>query len=294
MAKATRYYSADDYEIGITPSRLKRLGKAKQREYLLAWFHSHFEDPAQETPYNSEEGGYLYIWGGPYDAREELDTEFGSFISEQVIEEAVQEIESDGLTEWAPGTNHADHERARAEWDAEHSENDSSEPEPNLQLIIAALKGGQKPRYGDEEEKRQRQEILDRLDRLERLLPERQHAGIGHNNPPPDESGPSADIFSDIREANELIRNELVKAEPSALEVAKATFRLSSILSWFGKKFDVAIENFAKEAGGSAGKAVGVVLSACGIEKFAPAIGATLGHVVETATQWLSHITLPF
>ena len=31
-----------------------------------------FEDPANETPYESSEGGYIYIWGGPYDALEQL------------------------------------------------------------------------------------------------------------------------------------------------------------------------------------------------------------------------------
>ena len=69
MPKRTRYFSEDDFEHGVTPSRLKRLGKAKQRKYMLYWFRERFEDPVEETPYNSREGGYLYIWGGPYDAR---------------------------------------------------------------------------------------------------------------------------------------------------------------------------------------------------------------------------------
>ena len=52
-------------------------------------------------------------------------------------------------------------------------ERNPNEPEPDLQSIIAVLQRGEKPRYGDEEEKRQRQEILDRLEQLERMLPEK-------------------------------------------------------------------------------------------------------------------------
>ncbi len=294
MAKGKLYFSADDPEVGVTPSRLKRLGKAKQRDYLLAWFHHHFEDPTQETPYNSREGGYLYIWGGPYDAREEIEAEFGSFISEQVIEDVVEEIESDGLTEWAPSHNHADHEQVRAEWEAEREERESAAPQPDIESIIAALQRAETARYGDVEEKRQRQEILDRLEQLERLLPRQAHGGIGHNNPPSEEGGLGSDLVPDIREASAIIREELVKPEPNALEVAKATSRLSAALSWIGKKLDVAIESFSKEVGSTTGKAVGVVLGAYGVDKFAPTIGTTLRHVVESATQWLSHITLPF
>ena len=68
MAKKSRYYSEDDPEIGVTPSRLKRLGRDKQLEYMHAWFHRYYQDPVHETPHESAEGGYIYIWGGPYNA----------------------------------------------------------------------------------------------------------------------------------------------------------------------------------------------------------------------------------
>lgn len=294
MAKATRYYSDDDSEIGVTPSQLKRFAKARQRDYLLHWFHQNFEDPAQETPYNSQEGGYQFIWGGPYDAQEEIESEFGSFISEQVIEEVVADVESDGISDWAPGRNHADHEHARNEWEAEQAERDAEEPKPNLGMIIAALERGENPRYGDVGEKDQRQEILDRLEQLERLLPAQTHGGIGHNNPPAEAGKIDSHLISDIREASSVIREELIKSEPNALEVAKATSRLSIALSWIGKKLDIAIDNFSKELGGTAGKAVSVAAAAYGIEKVAPTIAVTLNHVVEQATHWLSHIITQF
>src|ERR1019366_5514473 len=86
MARRRRYYSEDDCERGITPSQLKRAGRARQKEYMRYWFYRNFEDPANETPYNSEEGGYLFIWGGPYDAREELYAEFEKLVPDARID----------------------------------------------------------------------------------------------------------------------------------------------------------------------------------------------------------------
>ena len=92
----------------MTPSRLKRLGKEKQLEYMLFWFRSNFEDPAHETPYEGREGGYQYIWGGPYNALDQLGREFGDLVREDRIQEAADEAESDGIFDWAPGDNHPD------------------------------------------------------------------------------------------------------------------------------------------------------------------------------------------
>jgi len=67
-------------------------------EAMVEWFRQNFEDPAESTPY---EGGYVYIWGGPYEARDELEDAFGKVASERALEIAVKEVESDGW-EWAP------------------------------------------------------------------------------------------------------------------------------------------------------------------------------------------------
>jgi hypothetical protein len=65
---------------------------------VVTWFFANFEDPAEATPW--DEGEYVFIWGGPYDAREEIDAAFAS-IDEKVIDAAVERIEQDGW-EWAP------------------------------------------------------------------------------------------------------------------------------------------------------------------------------------------------
>ena len=78
-------------------------------ESMVSWFFTNFEDPAEHTPYESAEGGYQFIWGGPCDAREELEDAFGvaleKLLGEQMqqraIKAAVDRIEEDGW-EWAP------------------------------------------------------------------------------------------------------------------------------------------------------------------------------------------------
>jgi hypothetical protein len=73
-------------------------------EAIVKWFFENFEDPANETPYDSEDGGgYVYVWGGPYDAEEEIYDAFDK-IDDDLVRDAVIEIESDGW-EWAGSGN---------------------------------------------------------------------------------------------------------------------------------------------------------------------------------------------
>jgi hypothetical protein len=81
---------------------LRAAAPGLQQEAMRLWFVSRYWDPANDTPYNSEEGGYLYIHGGPYDAAEELYDRFGDQVPEEVIQAVVEDVESDGITEWAP------------------------------------------------------------------------------------------------------------------------------------------------------------------------------------------------
>src|SRR4051812_5754146 len=69
-------------------------------EAMVEWFRQNFEDPANSTPY--DEGEYVYIWGGPYDARDEIEGYFGDQALEEEIEEAVDRVQSDGTFDWAP------------------------------------------------------------------------------------------------------------------------------------------------------------------------------------------------
>lgn len=83
-----------------------------QREVLRRWFSTRYWDPANETPYVSEEGGYIYVWGGPYDAGEELQERFSGLVPEDVIDEVVEDLQRDGIYEWAPIHTEPDYDEA--------------------------------------------------------------------------------------------------------------------------------------------------------------------------------------
>jgi hypothetical protein len=88
---------------------------------LVEWFHENYEDPAERTPYESAEGGYQWIWGGPFDAREVLSDAYPR-VPEYIIDAAVAEIEKDGLLDWAPVPNPGDYAS-----DEDFDENDVDE-----------------------------------------------------------------------------------------------------------------------------------------------------------------------
>ncbi|EHK9084607.1 DUF4935 domain-containing protein [Vibrio parahaemolyticus] len=64
------------------------------------WFYSNYADPADVCPFESREGGYQYIWGGPYDAEEELISEFGGYVKDSVIDKLVSKL-NDVCSEWS-------------------------------------------------------------------------------------------------------------------------------------------------------------------------------------------------
>lgn len=72
----------------------QKLPIEEQIDKMREWFHENYEDPVVRTPYESAEGGYIYIWGGPYDANEELEI-FGSFVESDIIEKLADELSED-------------------------------------------------------------------------------------------------------------------------------------------------------------------------------------------------------
>lgn len=80
-----------------------------QIEIMRSWFFSHFEDPAERTPYETREGGYQWIWGGPFDALEELENKFSDEIPFEVIEELAEEL-NHICDQWAPVEQDGDYD----------------------------------------------------------------------------------------------------------------------------------------------------------------------------------------
>ena len=89
-AKVTGYQLPDGRF--IPESGVSQQPKEIQIELMRSWFLQNYENPAESCPYDSAEGGYQYVYGGPYDAREQLQEEFGGTIGDAVIDEAADEL----------------------------------------------------------------------------------------------------------------------------------------------------------------------------------------------------------
>lgn len=150
-----RYFSDQDQDTGITAATLRGLSPSNQTPYLTWWFHGRYADPAQETSYNSREGGYLWNHGGPYDARDELETEFGRLVEEAAIEAAVEDVESDGILEWAGGDEHPD----RADEAFEYLEPEVA-GEDEVARVLRLIDSGVLPAFGTERELALRAEVI--------------------------------------------------------------------------------------------------------------------------------------
>lgn len=74
----------------------------EQQIAMREWFLARFCDPANDTPYNGREGGYLFVHGGPYNPADELHTRFGNSVPGAVIDEVADEMVMDVSDQWAP------------------------------------------------------------------------------------------------------------------------------------------------------------------------------------------------
>ena len=101
-----------EFVVSVSPENFGKLDVDTQIEAMRNWFYERFEDPAVRTPYESREGGYQWIWGGPFDAREELESCFAGIAADNAIESLVDELEVE-CSEWAPTESpddYADHD----------------------------------------------------------------------------------------------------------------------------------------------------------------------------------------
>ena len=73
-----------------------------QIEAMRRWFCERYEDPANNTPYESAEGGYQFIWGGPYDPDDEIQERFGEVVEYDVMEELIEDLHQNVGDRWAP------------------------------------------------------------------------------------------------------------------------------------------------------------------------------------------------
>jgi hypothetical protein len=205
-------------------------------EVIKEWFLSNFEDPAQSTPRN--DGEFQYIWGGPYDARDEIGDAFSGNAPEEVIEDAITAVEAEGI-DWAPHGN-----RGKPDYDEEA---DVGASDPN------ALHA----------------EMIEQIEALERAMTDlrkQQRHGIGHNNPPgPIEPAPLSDKdLDEIEEALAVLKKQPsvpilpgTEARTAVALLMKLGDRLRPLARATGAYLAQQADNFVTEAVKEAGKEAG-------------------------------------
>jgi hypothetical protein len=168
--------------ISLPPDDFSSLEQDDAVALIRDWFFDNFEDPAHSTPYESAEGGYQYIWGGPYNTRDIVENVFADTASAELIEAAIDEIEVDGM-EWVPSS------RRRLP-----PEEDDLEPVDDPAKLHA--------------------DMLRRIGELEQAVEKaRATPGIGHNNPPDAIEQPTLST-EDAREIKALLAE--LKQQPVA------------------------------------------------------------------------------
>lgn len=238
------------------PEWAQRLTKASVAKYLVDWFHYFYEDPANETPYISREGGYQYIKGGPYSAEEELRENFEDVVAEDAILEAVEDIQRDGF-DWAPSDKHSD--------SIDFYEESLTEQYPQEEVSFERLSeiAAQKTDgIGIEKELAARAAILEQIVALKDDLPKpTSHGGIGHNNPP-EEFELHGDELTATSESIDAIEAELASENPNAEVVAKRASRLEKAIGWVAGKLDTTVDAFCKAFGTTLGAGAAVSIPA--------------------------------
>ncbi|MCD1639771.1 hypothetical protein K7H92_13695 [Pseudomonas stutzeri] len=80
---------------------LRGASRELQIAAMRRWFKDRFVDPAHETPYCSEEGGYIFVYGGPYDPNDEIQSRFSDFVEYEVMEDLIHDLWMEVGDEWA-------------------------------------------------------------------------------------------------------------------------------------------------------------------------------------------------
>lgn len=218
----------------LPPDDFNGLTEAEAVELIREWFFVNFEDPNVETPYETAEGGYQYIWGGPYNTRDIIENIFADTASDELITAAIDSIEADGL-EWVP------HGKRR------FGPEDDDVPPPDPAALHAKI--------------RQR---LEEIEELVAALPNGSAnagtVGIGHNHPPePIDDEPLTDEgLVEVREAVAVLRAQPDVPDDDGKAAAAAAASLvqrgNGLTAWLARQGDTFVSEAVKEGGKEFGK----------------------------------------
>ncbi|MBX9804544.1 MAG: hypothetical protein K2Y18_02180 [Alphaproteobacteria bacterium] len=91
----------EEYNVTLTNIDFSGMPTSLQNEIMKQWFLKRYCDPVENTPYDSGEGGYQYISGGPFDALETLSDQFSDVATDEFIAETARELEEEfDISDW--------------------------------------------------------------------------------------------------------------------------------------------------------------------------------------------------
>ncbi len=246
---------AEDEEKAQLAAEEEAADRESAIEMMTRWFEENFEDPQNQTPIDSEEGGYIYINGGPFDAGDMIGSQFADDFEQEWIDAAVEQVTSDGTFEWAPTPGGGFYDGQDQGEDTIDENVVGSTISTNGHVEIDLFPSDPATERADTISR-----ISDRLERIEAQLSILWTASppSGHNQPP-DEIGLPPYDGEDRRELEQAIaitREQIASQEPDGLklEIAESTFRRvsASILKWLGRKADLAVDETIKASVGVA------------------------------------------
>jgi hypothetical protein len=185
-------------------------------EEMIEWFYQNYEDPANRVPYESAEGGYQWIYGGPETPEEALGDNFGSVYRSDLIEQAATKItDESGLYDWSPipGADWAGDDEPKDESPMQRRERLAAEIAADAASILQTLR----PLVEIEEHARE-----GRGDGL---------VGIGHNNPPEpiEELGFPRAFFAEMSRAISEIAADVAEVDAAAEQSAGTAAALREV-----------------------------------------------------------------
>ena len=276
--------TGDGSDSSAPASELIGLSSEEQVAHMVDWFRRMYDDPVNQTPYDGEDGKYVYVWGGPFDARDELLDEFDGLVSDEAIQTAVSEVERDGTSEWAP-----------TDWNPKHAGGPDDDEEgrlepapPTLDDIRQRLARGMAPTFGDPIETQSREVLRSEIAGLRRAIEDEpsRYVGIGHNRPP-ESISLSVELIVEVKEAASQIDEETASLAPNVDAVVESTGRLAKVLGWLGRKLDLSVDSFMKTIGALAARA--------GFERLAViSVWERIARVYRAVVEWLDKVLALF
>ncbi len=244
------------------PTDLKELPIDDAVEIIREWFLDNFEDPAEHTP--RDDGDFVYIWGGPYDAEEIIRELIGDEATEEQLDAAINRIQQYGI-DWAP--NEMRIQPPEEEEGAEHE---------SVEALHARM--------------------LEEISTVEGDLTALETPGIGHNHPPE----AIAQLPFTPEEREDLIKAlQILKGQPTEPPEAEwpvlrdAEARVQSVAAKIGAYIAKQADTFVTEATKAAGKAAGVALVG-GVGWWLSGLHIHLQELLHTLGNWLTMVSLPF